>query len=166
MRVIFDFVPDHCGIGNPMFQDVWKRGGTQSPPYWDWFFVKEWPFKLGDGNAYVGWWGGLGSLPKLNTANPEVREYLIGSALHWLDFGFDGIRVDTPGDVLDPGTFFGELRERVKEKHPDAYLLGEIWTLSPEWVRGGPLRLPHELRPREGHPAELREGLPERGRPL
>ncbi|ASI99919.1 pullulanase [Thermococcus celer] len=133
MRVIFDFVPDHCGIGNPMFQDVWKRG-TQSP-YWDWFFVKEWPFKLGDGNAYVGWWG-LGSLPKLNTANPEVREYLIGSALHWLDFGFDGIRVDTPGDVLDPGTFFGELRERVKEKHPDAYLLGEIWTLSPEWVRG------------------------------
>ncbi|CAD5244189.1 alpha-amylase family glycosyl hydrolase [Thermococcus camini] len=133
IRVIFDFVPNHCGIGNPAFLDVWKNG--KQSPYWDWFFIKKWPFKLGDGEAYVGWWG-IGSLPKLNTTNPEVREYLIGAALYWLDFGFDGIRVDVPNEVLDPGTFFSELRERVKEKHPDAYLIGEIWTLSPEWVKG------------------------------
>nr|WP_282954180.1 alpha-amylase family glycosyl hydrolase [Thermococcus thioreducens] len=75
-------------------------------------------------------------MPKLNTTNPEVREYLIGAALYWLDFGFDGMRVDVPNEVLDPATFFSELRERVKEKHPDAYLIGEIWTLSPEWVKG------------------------------
>ncbi|WP_297090710.1 alpha-amylase family glycosyl hydrolase [Thermococcus sp.] len=133
IRVIFDFVPNHCGIGNPAFLDVWKNG--KQSPYWDWFFIKRWPFKLGDGKAYLGWWG-FGSLPKLNTTNPEVREYLIGAALHWLDFGFDGIRVDVPNEVLDPATFFSELRERVKEKHPDAYLVGEIWTLSPEWVKG------------------------------
>ncbi|ASJ10715.1 pullulanase [Thermococcus sp. P6] len=133
MRVIFDFVPDHAGIGNPAFLDVWKNGNRS--PYWNWFIVKQWPFLLGDGNAYMGWWG-LGSLPKLNTTNPEVREYLINAALYWLDFGFDGIRVDTPGDLLDPETFFSEMRERVKEKHPDAYLVGEIWTLSPEWVKG------------------------------
>ncbi len=133
IRVIFDFVPNHCGIGNPAFLDVWKNGNGS--PYWDWFFIKQWPFKLGDGNAYVGWWG-IGSLPKLNTANPEVREYLIGAALHWLDFGFDGIRVDVPNEILKPGEFFPELRERVKERHPEAYLVGEIWTLSPEWVQG------------------------------
>ncbi|NJE06068.1 pullulanase [Thermococcus sp. M36] len=133
IRVIFDFVPNHCGIGNPAFLDVWKNG--KQSPYWNWFLIKRWPFKLGDGKAYVGWWG-IGSLPKLNTTNPEVREYLIGAALYWLDFGFDGIRVDVPNEVLDPATFFSELRERVKEKHPDAYLIGEIWTLSPEWVKG------------------------------
>ncbi|WP_258084429.1 alpha-amylase family glycosyl hydrolase [Thermococcus thermotolerans] len=133
IRVIFDFVPNHCGIGNPAFLDAWKNG--KQSPYWDWFFIEKWPFKLGDGGAYVGWWG-IGSLPKLNTGNPEVREYLIGAALYWLDFGFDGLRVDVPNEVLDPATFFSELRERVKEKHPDAYLIGEIWTLSPEWVKG------------------------------
>ena len=133
IRVIFDFVPNHCGIGNQHFLDVWKNGNQS--PYWDWFFIKQWPFKLGDGKAYLGWWG-IGSLPKLNTANPEVREYLIGAALHWLDFGFDGIRVDVPNEVLDPETFFSELRRQVKERHPDAYLVGEIWALSPEWVKG------------------------------
>jgi len=133
IRVIFDFVPDHTGIGHWAFLDVAARGNRS--PYWNWYLVKKWPFKLGDGKAYVGWWG-IGSLPKLNTVNPEVREYLIGAALHWIEFGFDGIRVDVPNDVLDSETFFRELRERVKAERPDAYLVGEIWTLSPEWVRG------------------------------
>ena len=133
IRVIFDFVPDHTGVGHWAFLDVAARG--KGSPYWNWYLIKKWPFKLGDGNAYAGWWG-IGSLPKLNTANPEVREYLIGAALHWIEFGFDGIRVDVPNDVLDSGTFFRELRERVKAEKPDAYLVGEIWTLSPEWVKG------------------------------
>ncbi len=73
MRVIFDFVPNHCGIGNPAFLNVWKKG-SESPPNWDWFFVKKWPFKLGDGSAYVGWWGVLGAsrsstLPTLWSGN-------------------------------------------------------------------------------------------------
>ncbi len=133
IKVIFDFVPDHSGIGADQFLDVWKNG--RESQYWNWYFIKRWPFKLGDGSAYEGWWG-LGSLPKLNTTNPEVREYLIGSALKWLDFGFDGIRVDTPADLVNADEFFREFRERVKEKHPNAYLVGEIWTLSPEWVKG------------------------------
>lgn len=133
IKVIFDFVPDHMGIGSPEFLDVWKKG--QKSPYWDWYFVKRWPFKLGDGSAYEGWWG-LGSLPKLNTANPEVEEYLMDAALKWLDFGFDGLRIDAPSDLINANEFFKELRERVKAEHPQAYMVGEIWTLSPEWVKG------------------------------
>ncbi|WP_237702061.1 alpha-amylase family glycosyl hydrolase [Thermococcus sp. AM4] len=133
IRVIFDFVPDHSGIGAEQFLDVWKNG--RKSPYWHWYFIKRWPFKLGDGSAYEGWWG-LGSLPKLNTTNPEVKDYLFGAAMKWLDFGFDGIRVDTPADLVNADEFFREFRERIKERHPDAYLVGEIWTLSPEWVRG------------------------------
>ncbi|WP_245608319.1 alpha-amylase family glycosyl hydrolase [Thermococcus guaymasensis] len=133
IKVIFDFVPDHTGIGAEQFLDVWKNG--RNSPYWDWYFVKQWPFKLGDGSAYEGWWG-LGSLPKLNTTNPEVKEYLMGAAMKWLDFGFDGIRVDTPADLPNSDEFFREFRERIKAEHPDAYLVGEIWDLSPEWVKG------------------------------
>ncbi|KPU62585.1 pullulanase [Thermococcus sp. EP1] len=133
IRVIFDFVPNHSGIGHWAFLDVASRG--KESPYWNWYFVQKWPFKLGDGKAYIGWWG-IGSLPKLNTMNPEVKEYLIGAALYWLDFGFDGIRVDVPNELINADEFFSELRQRVKEKHPEAYIVGEIWQLSPKWVQG------------------------------
>jgi glycosidase len=133
IRVIFDFVPNHSGIGHWAFLDVASRG--KESPYWNWYFIKRWPFNLGDGNAYLGWWG-IGSLPKLNTVNPEVKEYLIGAALYWLDFGFDGLRIDAPTELINSKEFFSELRKAVKEKYPDAYIVGEIWQLSPEWVQG------------------------------
>ncbi|WP_297435577.1 alpha-amylase family glycosyl hydrolase, partial [Thermococcus sp.] len=133
IRVIFDFVPDHSGIGHWAFLDVAARG--RASPYWNWYFIKKWPFKLGDGKAYAGWWG-IGSLPKLNTMNPAVESYLLGAVMYWLNFGFDGVRVDTPSDLINADQFFSEMRKRVKEKYPNAYLVGEIWTLSPEWVSG------------------------------
>ena len=46
--------------------------------------------------GYAAWWG-LPALPKLNTDEPEVREYLFGVAEHWLRFGIDGWRLDVPG---------------------------------------------------------------------
>jgi glycosidase len=133
MRVLFDFVPNHTGIGFWAFQDVVENGPES--PYWDWYFIWEWPFAPGDGSAYEGWWG-LGSLPKLNTENPEVKGYLFDVALHWLDFGFDGFRVDVPNELPNAHEFFAELRALVKAKHPEAYMVGEIWQLAPEWVKG------------------------------
>jgi len=133
MRVIFDFVPNHTGIGFWAFQDVVQNGPESL--YWDWYFVRKWPFLPGDGNAYEGWWG-LGSLPKLNTANPEVKTYLFAVVLHWLDFGFDGLRVDVPNEVINAHGFFSELRGLVKARHPKAYMVGEIWQLDPSWLQG------------------------------
>lgn len=133
MKVIFDFVPNHTGLGFWAFQDIVKRG--EESPYWDWYFIHKWPFTPGDATAYRAWWG-LGSLPQLNTANPEVKKYLFDVALKWLDFGFDGIRVDVPGDLVDPHTFFAEMRRRVRIEHPDAWLIGEIWQLAPVWLQG------------------------------
>lgn len=133
IRVIFDFVPDHSGIGHWAFLDVAARG--RASPYWNWYSIRKWPFKLGDGKAYAGWWG-IGSLPKLNTTNPAVEDYLLGAVMYWLKFGFDGVRVDTPTDLANADEFFSEMRKRVKTKYPDAYLVGEVWTLSPGWVSG------------------------------
>lgn len=133
IRVIFDFVPDHVGLGFWAFQDVYRNG--PSSRYWSWFIIYKWPFKLGDSKAYKCWWG-IGSLPQLNVLNKEVRQYLINVALYWLDIGFDGLRIDTPLDVIDSENFFRELREAVKSRHPDAYIVGEIWDYRPEWLRG------------------------------
>jgi len=133
MKVIFDFVPNHVGIGFWAFQDVYRKGPES--PYWNWFIIKKWPFKLGDGTAYECWWG-FGSLPKLNHTNPEVKQYLFNVALHWLEFGFDGLRIDVPLDVLDADNFYRELRTLIKQRYPDAYIVAEIWSLSPEWLKG------------------------------
>ena len=134
IKVIFDITPNHVGLGNPMFQHVVEHG--KYSPYWDWFFIKKWPFEPGDPSAYETWWG-VPELVKLNTLNPEVQDYLIGAIIHWLDFGFDGVRIDTPGDVWNKDELFRKLREKVKNKHPSAYIVGEVWgTEADEWLMG------------------------------
>ncbi|MEM0001914.1 MAG: glycoside hydrolase family 13 protein [Desulfurococcaceae archaeon] len=135
IKVIFDFVPGHVGLGFWAFQDVVLNGPNSS--YWKWFTVYKWPFTPGDGRAYRCWYG-FGSLPQLNTTIPEVRDYLIKAVLYWLETGFDGVRIDTPLDLINPREFFTELREAIKSRFPEAYIVGEIWQLRPEWVNHGP----------------------------
>jgi len=133
MRVILDFVPNHIGLGFWAFQDVVKKG--KDSPYWDWYFIHKWPFSPGDPSSYEAWWG-VGSLPKLNTGNPEVKEYLFKVVRRWLNFGADGWRVDVPNELVKAKEFFDEMRQLVKMEKEDAYLLAEIWQLDPSWVQG------------------------------
>ena len=53
--------------------------------------------------------------------NPQVREYLMAVAEHWIRFGIDGWRLDVPQDIEDP-TFWPEFRRRVRAINPEAYL--------------------------------------------
>ena len=133
MRIIFDFVPNHTGLGFWAFQDVVEKG--RESEYWDWYFIKKYPFKPGDASAYECWWD-VPSLPQLNNTNPEVREYLFGVVDRWLDFGFDGLRIDVPNEVVDAHAFFAGLREVVKEEHPESYIVGEIWGTDSSWLQG------------------------------
>jgi neopullulanase len=84
--------------------------------------------------GYRAWWD-MPALPKLNTDHPAVREYLWGVAEHWLRFGIDGWRLDVPAEIDDEG-FWQEFRRRCRAVNPDAYLVGEIWDVAPDWVRG------------------------------
>jgi len=133
IRVIFDFVPNHTGLGFWAFQDVVKKG--KDSPYWDWYFIHQWPFTPGDPTAYEAWWG-VGSLPKLNTGNPEVKEYLLKVVSHWLNFGADGWRVDVPNELVKAKEFFNEMRQLAKMEKSDAYLIAEIWQLDSSWAKG------------------------------
>ena len=133
MRVIFDFVPNHTGLGFWAFQDVVKKGKSSS--YWNWYFIHKWPFTPGASTAYDAWWG-VGSLPKLNTANPEVKEYLFKVVRHWLNFGADGWRVDVPNELVKAKEFFNEMRRVARMEKEDAYLIAEIWQLDSSWVKG------------------------------
>jgi neopullulanase len=84
--------------------------------------------------GYEAWWG-MPALPKLNVAEPAVREYLWGVAEHWLRFGIDGWRLDVPAEI-DDRSFWQEFRQRCRAVTPEAYLVGEIWHVDPDWVSG------------------------------
>jgi cyclomaltodextrinase / maltogenic alpha-amylase / neopullulanase len=147
MRVILDGVFNHAGRAFFPFQHVLESGPES--PYRDWFYLDEdvlagrrWidAYPPGDRSGhheragFRSWWN-IPSLPKLRVEHPAVREYLFGVAEHWLRFGIDGWRLDVPADIEDP-TFWPEFRARVRAVRPDAYLVGEIWTESPEWLTG------------------------------
>lgn len=74
-------------------------------------------------------------MPKLNTNNPEVRDYLIGVCEKWVkDYDLDGLRLDVANEVSH--VFCKELRLRLKAIKPDLYILGEIWHDAMPWLRG------------------------------
>ncbi len=133
MRIILDGVFNHCGRGFFAFLDVMENQEHSS--YQDWFHIKRFPlepYKPGNARNYLGWWK-LKSLPKFNTDNPKVRQYIFDVARYWVDLGIDGWRLDVPNEIDDDG-FWGEFRQVVKSSNPEAYLLGEIWTVDPRWV--------------------------------
>jgi cyclomaltodextrinase / maltogenic alpha-amylase / neopullulanase len=165
MRVILDGVFNHTGRGFWPFHHVLETGSGSPYRHWfhfdqvgldrhkpidaypigrlraGWPQDEPWP---GSDNANVGtardrlgyeaWWG-IPALPKLNVAEPAVREYLWSVAEHWLRFGIDGWRLDVPGEIDDP-PFWEEFRRRCRAVNPDAYLVGEVWGLAPDWVAG------------------------------
>jgi cyclomaltodextrinase len=164
MRVVLDGVFNHTGRGFWAFHHVMETGAGS--PYRHWFHfdheglehgqpVDAYPashlragvaadqprpgeVEGGGGSrtrfGYEAWWD-LPALPKLNVAEPAVREYLWGVAEHWLRFGIDGWRLDVPAEIDDPA-FWAEFRRRCRAINPEAYLVGEIWQVAPDWVAG------------------------------
>jgi cyclomaltodextrinase len=103
----------------------------------DWFTVEGWPLSAYDGSKpanYLAWVGNR-ALPKLNTDNPQVREFIMRVAEHWLRFGIDGWRLDVPFEIRTEG-FWQEFRRRVKAINPEAYIVGEVWGDSTQWLGG------------------------------
>ena len=145
MRVILDGVFNHTGRGFWPFHHVLEAGAAS--PYRRWFHLDDAALDAGrpltaypptgtpaSALGYEAWWG-LPALPKLNTDEPAVREYLFGVAEHWLRFGIDGWRLDVPGEI-DDQAFWQEFRTRCRAVRSDAYLVGEIWHLAPDWLLG------------------------------
>ena len=133
IRVIIDGVFNHCGRGFFAFSDILENG--KDSPYLNWFHVKAFPldaYTSGDATNYLGWWNHK-SLPKFNTDEPAVRDYFMKVARYWIEQGADGWRLDVPNEI-DDDDFWDEFRRVVKDVHPDAYILGEIWDGNPRWV--------------------------------
>ena len=65
-------------------------------------------------------------MPKLNTANEEVQEFLLGVAVYWIrEAEIDGWRLDVSDEVSHD--FWRKFRKAVKKEKPDAVIIGENW---------------------------------------
>lgn len=135
MKVVLDGVFNHASRGFFFFHDILENGPYS--PWVDWFQIQDWPLSAYQGDLpanYVGW-GGNRALPVFNHDNPEVREYLMEIGEYWIKQSIDGWRLDVPFEIQTAG-FWQEFRDRIKAINPEAYIVGEVWGDSRQWLDG------------------------------
>ncbi|MDE5898983.1 MAG: glycoside hydrolase family 13 protein [Treponemataceae bacterium] len=141
IRVILDGVFNHSGWAFFAWQDV--LANRQKSEYADWFCINDFDFcepgvspersNAGAGKFYT--FAFCDFMPKLNTNNPAVRNYIIGVCETWVrEYGIDGLRLDVANEISH--AFCRELRARMTALKDDFYIVGEIWHNAMPWLRG------------------------------
>ncbi len=102
LRVLLDGVFNHVG---PEFA---------APPAW---------FRIDDAGEHATFEGHPGLLA-LNHDEPAVADHVVEVMCHWLAAGADGWRLDAAYAV--PPAFWARVLPRVRERFPDAYVVGEV----------------------------------------
>lgn len=137
MRVMLDGVFNHCGWNFFAWQDVLKN--RRESKYKDWFVINDFDFEdIPRRNALSGKYFSFAfvdTMPKLNTSNPEVRDYFCAVCETWLrEYDIDALRLDVANELSHK--FCKELRERLRAIKKDFYIVGEIWHDAMPWLRG------------------------------
>lgn len=115
MRIITDFVPNHCSWKHPYFLAAQKNKNSK---YYNWFYFKKWP------NDYLCFLN-FKELPKINLDYAPARDHIIKAAKYWLSLGFDGFRLD---HVIGPThQFWKYFKKEIKKDYPNTMLIGEAW---------------------------------------
>lgn len=114
IRVILDFVANHCSNEHPYFMDALQN---QDSKYHDWFVWKKWP-------EYESFFD-VGSMPKINLVyGSPARDHLLSAAQYWLDLGVDGYRLDYAyGPEHD---FWVDFRRACVSVNPEIWTFGEL----------------------------------------
>ncbi|MBN2164720.1 MAG: hypothetical protein JW717_00420 [Marinilabiliaceae bacterium] len=115
LKIITDFVPNHCSSHHPFFVDAQSNIDSQ---YFSWFYFKQWPSNYLCFMDYK-------SLPKLNLNNNATYKHITEAAKYWLSLGFDGFRLD---HAIGPDHKFWQLfYHDIKKSYPNTVLIGEVW---------------------------------------
>ncbi|MEY8347554.1 alpha-glycosidase [Bacillus cereus] len=132
IKVMLDAVFNHSGYFFDKFQDVLEKGDQSL--YKEWFHIHSFPIITEplpnyDTFAFTPY------MPKLNTAHPDVKEYLLEVGRYWVrEFHIDGWRLDVANEV--DHSFWREFRSEIKNINPEVYILGEIWHDALPWLQG------------------------------
>lgn len=147
IRVLMDLVINHTSSQHPWFINASIGPAASYHDFYRWLTptqLASYPNKaswyLKNGLYYfASFWS---EMPELNYENPLVREEIKKIVDFWLDQGVDGFRIDAAKHIYDvaeylPGTttyqeninYFREFNHFVKENNPDAFVVGEVYTL-------------------------------------
>jgi len=134
IRIMLDAVFNHAGAKHPFWQDVLKN--QENSPYKDFFHIHSFPVseryldyeaKNFDTFAFEA------RMPKWNTENKAVRDYLIGAACYWIkECNIDAWRLDVADEVsVDFWRTFSSAVRKIKD---DFYIVGEMWHDATPWI--------------------------------
>lgn len=149
MKIIFDYVPNHTSHLHPWFINSQKGGNKRNWYVWQKNPSKEWEMPWGGGNWSQVWHKSNGSyyysafpfftIPDLNYRNPQVQKAMENIVKYWLDFGFDGIRVDAARYLVENGPrqaadqpethkVYKDLRRVLNKFKSKKIMIAESWT--------------------------------------
>lgn len=131
MKIVLDAVFNHCSEQLKEFQDVIHNG--KKSPYYDWFIIYgERPDKsLKNYEMFAT----CEYMPKFNTSNIEVQDYLIRIGTYYLrEYDIDGWRLDVSDEVSHD--FWKRFRKAIKSCKSDAVIIGENWHDASNYLRG------------------------------
>ncbi len=131
IRVVIDAVFNHVSDRCLQFQDVLRQG--KNSPYFDWFVIHGDTVDRETVNYEC--FSSCGYMPKWNTSNPQVQDFLIGVAVHWIrEYHIDGWRLDVSDEVSHH--FWRRFRQAVKAANPDCAIIGENWHNASAYLQG------------------------------
>ena len=118
LRVVLDAVFNHCSERLAEFVDVKQKGKKSA--FYDWFIVKsDEPFEYEC-------FGSCLYMPKFNTSNEKVCEFLTDIGVYWIrECDIDGWRLDVSDEVSHK--FWRRFRTAIKKEKSDCVLIGENW---------------------------------------
>lgn len=146
IRILLDLVLNHTSNLHPWFQRAAKSSDPNEKDWYVW------------GKSDPGWerpWGGgpvwhargpvyyyglfYDGMPDLNFRHPPVQDEMIKIARHWVEKGADGYRLDAirylfeeskgkQADLPETHAYLKRMAKEVKSIHPEAVLIGEVWT--------------------------------------
>ena len=124
IKIILDAVFNHISENSPLFQDVLTNG--KKSKYYNWFIFKNNEYECFSICKYM---------PKLNTDNKEVQDYLINVGKYYIEkYDIDGWRLDVSDEVSH--SFWKRFRNELKSLGKDIILIGENWHDANKFLQG------------------------------
>ncbi|MGN0998365.1 MAG: glycoside hydrolase family 13 protein, partial [Faecousia sp.] len=131
IRVVIDAVFNHVSDRCSQFQDVLKNG--KNSPYFDWFIIHG--DTVDQEKVNYECFSSCHYMPKWNTSNPQVQDFLIRIAVHWIkEYHIDGWRLDVSDEVSHD--FWRRFRQAVKAANPECAIIGENWHNASIYLQG------------------------------
>ncbi|HMS38029.1 MAG TPA: alpha-amylase family glycosyl hydrolase, partial [Arachnia sp.] len=118
LHILLDGVFSHVGSGHPELRRALAEGPDGEAAG---LFDIDWDAPGGPAPRVF---EGHGALARLNHDSPRTVDLVADVMTHWIDRGASGWRLDAAYSV--DASFWARTLPRVRERHPDAWVLGEV----------------------------------------